>query len=264
MSSLLAETSYTSREIIDVFNTEVEQILMKIGVPISSRSIEKWLNNFENEDRIGALEILQRLHFVQELEQFEFAEMIVYDVFSKSRPDAMFYFCPIAKYGKSATQFAYYIGKSETFLRLERQNQTRFIVRDADIKSMVFDERAVIVFFDDFFGTGGSFVKHFNKFKYKASTDFANVSNIFAGCAYYMQNAYDAISAIDRRIKIIGDLHVCIFGRSPMMFITRTEIDAKKTIAKKYADKYHLFKDDTEYHSLGYKGSEALLAFPYM
>jgi len=243
---------------------EIDQILGKLGAAASKKSIERWLNNFEDGDRISALEILQRLRFVQELEQFEFAETIVAQIVADSNSDAVFYFCPIAKYGKSATQFSYYIGKSNTFRKLERQRQTKFVVRDIDIQSVVFDDRTVVIFFDDFFGTGGSFDKHFNKFKNKAAAGFANVTNIFAACGYYMEKAREAIATVDPRIKIVGDLHERIFGDPPMMFATASQIEKKKTLARKYADDNHLFKDDVEYHSLGYKGSEALLAFPYM
>jgi hypothetical protein len=255
---------FPSKEIVQVFSMEVDHILNKLDATIKVENVTKWLNNFADEDRISALEILDRLRFVSEWEQFGIAHGIIEEILGNVADNTLLYFCPIAKYGKSATQFSYYIAKSSAFQLLERQERAFFLMHEQELSTVIFDENSVVIFFDDFFGSGGSFVTYYEYFLSKVSLDFARVKHVFAACGLYMERAFSKITALDTRIVIIGELHDKIFGNPPAMFVSQSQIEQKKEIAKRYGDTKFLFKGRTRNHGLGYKDSEALLAFPYM
>lgn len=264
MSKINAANKYSSKEIIEVFRMHVEHIINRTESSVSVSDIEKWLNNFESEDRISALEILDLLCYVPEKEQFLSAESIVSKILDRSGPEDVFYFCPIAKYGKSSTHFTYYFTKSLSFKKLERDGRASFLIHEEDLKKVVFDRNSVVLFYDDFFGSGGSFAKYYNYFLSVISTTFSSVKDVYAGCIYYMQEAYPKILKVNPAIKLIGTVHERTFGEAPMMFYNEFHRLSKKTVAKRYSDDNFLFKTRNKNHSLGYKESEAMLAFPYM
>lgn len=264
MSKINATDKYSSKEIIEVFRMEVEHIITRTESSVTIADIEKWLNNFESEDRISALEILDLLCYVPEKEQFLSAESIVSEILDKSGADDVFYFCPIAKYGKSSTHFTYYFTKSLSFKKLEREGRASFLIHEEDLKKVVFDHNSVVIFYDDFFGSGGSFIKYYHYFLSVISASFSFVKDVYAACIYYMQEASPKIFNLNSAIKLIGAVHERTFGEAPMMFYNDFHRLSKKVVAKRYCDANFLFKTRKKNHSLGYKESEAMLAFPYM
>jgi hypothetical protein len=253
-----------SQEIVDVFEEEIDFIINKFHGKKSSRDILKWLDNFDEEDKISALEILRRLRYVSEEELFAGADNIVNEINNAVDPHKIILFYPIAKYGKSATLMSYYFQKSSTFKKLERSSRAKFIINDNEARGVSIDNQTVIVFFDDFFGSGGSFVKNYRHFTAISVPEFATAEDVYAACLYYMPQAKIVIQKLNPHITLIGEEHPQIFGLSPLMFYNEKQRVSRKELAYNYADSKKLFKDKSKYHYLGYEESEALISFPYV
>jgi hypothetical protein len=117
--------------------------------------------------------------------------------------------------------------------------------------------------FDDFFGTGGSFIKTYEYLERKSNYTFDRSLNIYAIALYYMSVAKSAIMEIIPHIEILGEEYPKCFSYPPPFFESSFWTNELKTTAQEYSDNYSLFVDNGVYHSLGYKDSQALLSFPY-
>jgi hypothetical protein len=251
-------------EILEVFYEELDLIVQKISSKCSKSEICQWLDNFEPDDRIAALEILQKLLYVNENQLFIGAEQMIDEIISKVPQNSTFYFYPIAKYGKSSTLFAYYLKKSPNFKKLLREQRAFFLRHQSDYESTVIYDQTVLVFFDDFFGSGGSFMKSHRNIDRLSSPRISSARYQFAASLYRMETAETLIKQLLPNIQFVGKRHYQIFGDTPGMFATPFQIVKKKAIASTYAIKKHLFTSDSNNHDLGYKGSQALISFAYM
>jgi len=251
-------------EILDVFREELDLIIQKISSKCDKSEISRWLNNFEPDDRIAALEILQKLLYINEDQLFIGAERIIKEIISKVPEDSTFYFYPIAKYGKSSTLFAYYLKKSPSFQTLLRKGRAFFLKYQSDYETTVIYDETVLVFFDDFFGSGGSFIKSHGNIARRSSPRIVSAHYQFAASLYRMETAETAIRLLLPAIQFVGKPHYQIFGAAPEMFVNPFQIAEKKALASAYAVKKYLFTGGDDDHDLGYKGSQALISFAYM
>ena len=255
-----------SQEILRTFDQQISFVVDKFRGRRSKEVIGKWLVNFSEDDRISALDILQRLRYVSEEELFQTADYIVDQIDSEVPVGHVLYFYPIAKYGKSATLMSYYFQKSSTFKKLEREGRALFLHNEFQICQLKFDENSVLIFFDDFFGSGRSFTKYYKTISAISKPEFKMVECVYAAALYYMPQAEITIKATVKGIKLIAELHPQIFGPDPLMFSSHPQRENYKQLAYKYSAVNRLFVNPKtkEQHFLGFEESEALITFPYV
>ncbi|WGQ11863.1 hypothetical protein QG516_09440 [Pedobacter gandavensis] len=253
-----------SAEILDVFSEEVDLIVSRMDHRRSRTQIAKWLDNFGEEDKIDALEILQKLTYVSEDELRIEANRMVEEIVAVAPDDSVFYFYPVEKYSKSATLLSYYIGKSPLFHQLESAGKAKFLFHKYLVEDASFDETTVLVFFDDFFGTGDSLGKYYNYVGRLSKPEFKDVKHVFAAAMYCMDIAKVNIQGMLPHAVIVGDIHHRIFKEEHLFFSTSVQNEKKKKLAHDYAERKFLFRQDSINYNLGYKDSEALICFAYM
>lgn len=259
----MALNQISSEEILTVFNDEVDLIVDRIDNRKSRKDISKWLDNFEDNDKIDALEILQKLTYVSEDDlRFE-ADRIVKEVINLVPKNNKIYFYPISKYGKSAAHFSYYINKSALFHSLENSGRAKFIFNKSLAKEATFDDNTSIVFFDDFFGTGNTFIKYYKYISELSAPEFKELKCVYLAGIFYMDKAKQNIEASISNIKLVADIHHKIFDDNFLFFTTLSQNTIKKDLALNYGNSRYLFKEGENDFSLGYENSEALLTFSY-
>lgn len=247
----------------DTFSAELLYVIERLKHFKTQNEILKWLENFEEADYFIALEILFKMTFYSEGDLYLECSEMVKKIETEVPKDKLMYFVPIEKYGKSATLLAYYFQKTPIFYQLTEQKRAKFLENQHEIKTTVFDENCVLVFFDDFFGTGDSFDKHYKSFKVNAHPSYKEVRKIYGICICYMESALKNINNLYPEIEVIGNIQYKIFGEDPMFFETKQQAASYKNIMQDYANGKTLFKYEGEKQNLGYKDSQALISFPY-
>lgn len=250
-------------EIADCCNGEINLIAEKLNHSKSKKNILKWLENFGEQDWLYALQILDNINYLSESDLYIACDEMINRLIENSSADLHYYFNPVAKYGKSATLLTYYMEKSKAFKKLIESGRATYLITEMDIKSVYYNDKTVLVFFDDFFGTGGSFNKHFEQFQIISNESIKNVTKVYGACIYYMEKAKQNILKYFPTVNIIGNVHHKIFGDDPSFFDTSFITNKFKAIAHDYANKHSLFKGRFSKHNLGYKQSEAFLSFAY-
>lgn len=255
-----------SQEIVKTFDQQISLIVNKFHGRRSKDIIGKWLSNFPEEDMISALDILQRLRYVSEDELFQAADDIVDHVDSEVPIGNIIYFYPIAKYGKSATLMSYYFQKSSPFKKLERKGRALFVQNEYQVREMTFNKNSVLVFFDDFFGSGRSFEKYYKAISAISKPEFKMVERVYAAALYYMPQAEVTIKTAVSGIKLLGEPHPQIFGSDPLMFSSHSQRKNYRQLAYHYSAIKRLFVEPRTKHQhfLGFEESEALITFPYV
>jgi hypothetical protein len=253
----------TSEEIINTYSDEVSLIIEKIRHKKDRLDLIRWLNNFDEADKPSALDILQRLVFVDD-DQLHFeADALVEQLETASPPGSVFYFYPVAKYGKSATLVSYFFEHSPRFTALYRAGRAFFLSTENEVSGAVIYDDAVLVFFDDFLGSGGSFIKSYENMAKLSYSKFRTNPLQFAVSIYRMIAAESNISRHYPLMRFLGHTHPKLFDPANKMFSPAAEIVRQKAIAGNYAGRHNLFVNKEGPHPLGYKESEALISFAY-
>lgn len=238
----------------------IDEYMIRFDHAVTRDSILKWLDNFEATDRSNALRLLANLEYISQADLFYYANELVETVLEKIGDNIKIYFIPIAKYGKSATLLAYYLQKSSAFKKAEDSSYAVFLPTPYDITSARFESNSCVVFFDDFFGSGGSFIETYIPFCGLAPGGFGHLRT-FAASLFYMPKAADTIKEAFPHVEVSGATHRPIFGIPTQYWNDQFENDALRDMSLFYATKAKLW---TKKHYLGYKGSQALISFCYM
>jgi len=202
--------------------------------------------------------------FVSELELIADCEAFVTELNCEIEPNKKMFFKPVAKYGKSATLMTYYLAKSNTFKALVNTGRAQFIRDLSQLQTTDFDENSVIVFFDDFFGTGGSLIKSIQYFKKSANNSKRKISAAFGACIYYTHDAELNIKKRYPYLKLKGKIHDKYFDAKSINYPTESQMQKCKDLFAGYAQKKRLFYSKGINHKLGYKDSQSNISFPYM
>lgn len=247
----------------DVFSEDISHVIKRLKYFKTKNEILKWLDNYEDDDYLIAMDILLKLTFYSEGDLYLECSEMISKLEKEVSKDKVMYFVPVEKYGKSATLLSYYFQKTPIFYQLVEQNRAKFLENQHDIKSTEFDEKSVLVFFDDFFGTGDSFNKHYTSFIKNAHSSYKKIEKTYGVCICYMESALANINELYPAIKIIGNIQYKIFGEDPLFFESNEQAIQYRNVMHEYANSKVLFKYKGEKQNLGYKDSQALIAFPY-
>lgn len=252
-------------EIALTFKDEITFISQRMSNSKTPLEIVKWLRNFDSEhDCILALELLSKITFFSEEDLYVQCDLMISKLLDLVDRDYHIYFSPISKYGKSATLLSYYLKKSSAFQNLLNSGKASYITSEFEIEQAKFDKNTVVAFFDDFLGTGGSFIKHFDKFRKLAHDSFSTVKDVYIITVCYMEMAERRIKDKFSSFKLIGNIEHKIFNTNAPFFMPDKMLEAVKNLAINYANKKALFVDSFKVnHNLGFENSEALLGFAY-
>jgi len=243
---------------VDSFN--IDELLARFDHSVSKAALNKWLNNFKDIHKPDALRLLDNLEFVSQADLFYYANELVEEVLEAVAKEVPIYFIPIAKYGKSATLLSFYIQKSNAFKEAQANSQVFFLATPQEVALRVYEADSVLVFFDDFLGSGGSFIETYRPFCGFAPGGIKHLRTMVAAL-FYMPLAKQNISAAYSDVEIRGLLHYPVFEIPPQLWRDKEETDNLKFISHSYAADAKLWYNK---HLLGYNSSQALIAFSYM
>lgn len=253
--------------LIDVFETferDIEIFLAKIGQRRSKRQLKIWIQNFQEEDYIYALELFSKMTYVSEEELYYQCQKYLSQAVL-GHPGKV-YIHPIERFGKSSTLLSYYLKKTEIFNSLDKQKRILFISAYQDLTKRVFSKHDLIIYLDDFFGTGNSLIKAIEYTRRNGHPSIRKIKNKRALCIYYMDVAKQKLNDFDHTIKILGNLHHKLFDTYLGSFAPSTFAENYRNKARLIVQKRQmLIKGDAEkYYELGYYDSEAFITFPYL
>jgi hypothetical protein len=234
---------------------EIEYIIPKLKYSVYIQQIKSWLENFEQGDAILALDFLFYLEYISSAElQLRIDEQLM-------RLDDHFGFrtryllIPFAEYPKSNDVVMYLISKCPYFKIL---NTSKRIHITSDIEKVDFSKHDVLVFVDDFIGTGKSFASWYKESK--INNILGTHSNLREQQAVLaticMEDAGQFLLHKFPDIKIFAEIRTRIFCTKHSPFNLTDDRMTLKAICLKYGTAISKTP-------LGFGKSEALIAFDY-
>lgn len=229
----------------------VEAVVSHLWHAVSEYDVLRWLDNFEDEDRLNALTILHELDY--------YTVDLIYASIKRSLKELnthhrkKVYVVPIGAIGKSGSSIAYYVKK------FVKGNSRYILVSANDLANIRIENKDVLCLVDDFSGSGNTildfYTEHqdnFNRFAYK-----------YAILLAYMPKAEVAMKSVG--IRPLGDKHETIFTRRNSVFGSEKRMKELRNVAYKYGKKLYPNnrKGSNALRPLGYANSQALIAFDY-
>lgn len=244
---------------------QVEHVLPRLKYSVYIQQVRSWLENFEEDEVASALDFLFYLEYIpfSELQARLNQQLNLLD--KKFRNEPKYLLVPYAEYPKSNDIVAYLISKCPVYKELLKEKRIDIAV---DLNNYQFTENTVLVFIDDFIGTGKSFHKWYRK---------NNLASIF-GKHPYLYEEQAILSAVIMEdgclfmqhrypeIKVLADLRTKIFDRMNSPFNLSSNRVSLRSIYLKYGQNIitGFQRPNKSLHSpLGFDKSEALVAFDY-
>lgn len=219
---------------------------------ISNEAIQAWLEQFEKEDRFYILKLLKAFKYlsskrvaclVKELYKAISSELAI----SQER----IWFVPVGYVAKSGSIIAYYF-------RIQNNiSQNRFIA-PADIASLSLNKNDVVVFLDDFIGSGNQASQVWQKVvvPVKKNSDCKFVYAVLLGYQNGLENVKASTGFITYAVEVLT-VKDMPFSPQGNLFEDEKERKKAKDVVKKYG--LRLYPN----HPLGYKESQGLIGFFY-
>jgi len=244
---------------------QVEYVLPKLKFSIYIQQIQSWLENFEETEVDSALDFLFYLEYIT-LPELQSRLNNQLGLLDKYFGEKVFYLLvPYAEYPKSNDIVAYLISKCPVYKNLLKDKRIGLTI---NIDNFQFKDNTVLVFIDDFIGTGKSFNKWYKK---------NNIASIF-GANSQLHEEQAILSAIIMEdgsvfmrhrypeIKIYSEYRSKVFDKRDSPFNLSNNRSLMKSICMKYGQGIvtgFQRPNKTLYSPLGFDKSEALVAFDY-
>jgi hypothetical protein len=244
---------------------KIEYVLPKLKYSVYLQQVKLWLENFEENEVDSALDFLFYLEYIplSELQLRLNHQLALLDKhFGKT---IKYLLVPYAEYPKSNDIVAYLISKCPAFSKLKKEKRINI---STDIQNYKFNDNTVIVFVDDFIGSGKSFQKWYRKNKLasffgsnqKIHDEQAILSAIIMeDASLYMKHCYPDI-------LVFADFRSKIFCKTSSPFNLSDNCSSMRNLCLKYGREIVTdFQppNKTIYSPLGFHKSEALIAFDY-
>ena len=242
----------------------IEYVLPKLKYSTYISHIKEWFENFDKEDQRYAYDFLFYLEYISFNElQYRLSELIKKRIVD-TNPGKNFLFIPFAKYGKSCDLMIYLISHTLMFKELEGKKRAR-CERSSKGQPLIVKKDEIVIFVDDFIGTGKSFLRDWQK---EGLHEFMVVNDLYEKGMYYvaaiaMQSAKEYLKYKLPEVTVIGDTRSRIFCPKHSPFILGEGSLKMKEIAIKYGLGIRVYSQKPMFQPLGFSNSEALIAFDH-
>lgn len=252
--------------ISDVEQYRITNICKRLKNSVSTTDITNWLLNFKSNEISMALEILEKTEYITENEIIDLYETKLSVILTDNSTEKIIIH-PVAEFGKSGTLMSYYIRKTPTYNR--HKNRIIFFTHYDNFKYKLKDQKAplVVVFIDDFSGSGKQFNGYYKGYIKPQIATNKNIINLYFLTLFYQPKAKSGIQKSNPEINIMGNIKLPVFGTNRSVFGYRESMLPIRNFCYSYGKGLFSIYDKRKKtdidHPLGYENSQALIIFAY-
>ena len=237
------------------YNQAIESICFKFGYAVTEYEVFRWLRNFDENEWVYALNVLDKVAYYSSDRIDETLEYWIKKLIETYK-DKSISILPSGSVGKSGNVMAYHAKKVLETIHLSKTKPS--LLRLDDIKSV--SEGSVLVLLDDFSGTGTS-IAEFYKNNVKCQTENKNLIYCALTVAY-MDKAKEFLMK-ECGIIIYGDVYKPAFiRRGSIVGYERNMIPIRNFCFIKGKNLMST-KKNKNYKPLGYDNSQSLICFEH-
>ena len=252
----------------------VENVVAHLYSRVTYEDVVAWLGNFAEEDQNTALQLLGYINLFTSDRIYNTLKYYLGQIVNDYHKDT--YILAVGKkekiegktdipkrarilegvYGGQSGQLIAYYARKVT----EKYYHNVVVLEEKDLKRIrrqYKNSHCVIVLIDDIFGTGDTLLQYYTRLKNKLRRQWTVVGLSIA----YMQAAATALHPVG--VKIYGEKVLPIFDAIYSADWTKEDKAGEyRNLALKYGQMLHK-ESETRIKPLGYKNSQALIAFEY-
>lgn len=233
----------------------IENICIRFGHAVTELDVLEWLENFSEGDRSKALTLLSVLNY------YSFNRIIgcIKDSIDKilaDNPGKKPCLYPLGVSGKSGPFMAYYAKKviDVYFEGKTKHPLARIITTENELRSLKKD-KYILAYLDDFAGSGDTFDK-----KRKKDIEPEGITVCYLVIAY-MERVEEKMKGLN--VAIYGDKQVPCFAARGSVFGYEPKMRKMREFCYHYGEKLCPVLPKVDNKPLGYKNSQALVAFEH-
>lgn len=252
--------------ITDIEQYRILNICKRLKESVTSIDVTNWLRNFKGYEIDKALSVLERLEYITESEIIELYDDKLKDILAQNESQKVIVH-PVSEYGKSGTLMSYYLRKTPSYKKNEGRvaffpHYDNFKYKKEKLKT-----ETVIVFIDDFAGSGNQFDKYYRTYiKPQILTNKKIVSLTYL-TLFYLPRAKSLIEKSNPEINIVGNEKHPVFLTDRSVFGSRKNMLPIREFCYSYGENLFAIYDRKtktfNKHPLGYDNSQALIVFAY-
>lgn len=221
---------------------------------ITPYDVIRWLFNFDDEDVELAVQLLEHVVFLRD----DDVKGRLYEQVMKLPKDRTKHIVPLGKPGKSGAAISYWIHGLMKRNDLQRMNFHSSVEAFISYRNSVAWETLndVVVYVDDFIGSGGSVVEALSLNKKRVRPEVlsdAYSGRLYVVAAVVMDNGYSKITKDISGVVILGDSHCKGFDPHKKVFGSYFKTKAVRELCYKYGEQ--LYKGCP----LGYENTQSLV-----
>jgi len=219
---------------------------------ISNEAILAWLEQFDLEDRPVIIKLLSAFKYYSSKKVPDLVKKLYAEITSElATPQEKLWFVPVGYVAKSGSIIAYY------FRTHNNLPQDRFIA-PGDIKSIPLAKDEVVVFLDDYVGSGNQASQVWQNVvvPVKESSECRFAYAVLVGSQHGLKQIRTSTGFIPFAVEVLTD-NERPFSPNSNLFKKAAEKKTAKTIVGKYGKRLY------PNHPLGYNESQGLIGFFY-
>lgn len=227
---------------------QIERVLPRLKYSVLPSAVNRWLNNFEDDDKKLALELLYFFEYIDYNELLYILDKQLYNCLNALPPNEEILIFPFGNLGKSSIHMLYPLNKTKTFI--ENESNLSFSTNINDILKYKH-----IIYIDDFIGSGNSFDDFYNSDNYKEIIDDKNLVTENLISCIIMDEGMRFLNEKYSHLRIYAEIRYRLIssGKFNSLF---ENIEASEKLLKKYGRKIRS-------KPLGYSKSESMISFYY-
>lgn len=244
---------------------EIELICKRLKNSINQVQVLNWLANFEDNEMLKALKILNLVEYFDDTDIIEGYEACLSKLSQKIDKNTKLIIHPMGDYGKSGTAMIYYFKKAWKLLNID--SKIEFIPHHRNLKKKKYENNSIFILIDDLLGSGSSASSYYKTFIKPQLLKNKFEGNIFIITVYSLMHAISFLHTKHKEIEVISYQKRNKAFSEPSPFGYRNKMIEFRELSYKYG--IDLFST-TDYttgktvdHPLGYKNSQALISFSY-
>lgn len=244
---------------------QIDYVLPRLKYSVYIQQIVSWLENFDETDAWLALDYLFYLEYIpfSELQARLNQQLAALDKHFGGTPNYLVF--PIGVYPKSSDVIMYLLAKCPKFRELEREARIRI---SRDHKNVTVRSDTVLVFADDFIGSGKSFEKWYKREEIASlpgSTTLIREEQAILA-AIIMEGGEFFLTRRFPDITVFAEFRHRIFSKANSPFNLSGNRSELLRLCLKYGTQIQtgfIPPNKKVFHPFGFDRSEALVAFDY-